>query len=210
MDLIGIIDEAYRRLGRDPQTLKGGDLESARISIELILQQWSMWGLVSWASEPISLTVTSETATLPTGTIDVLPFLHWRSGDSDIPLQFLQQFDWMNRTTPQDTGTPSHYTVDKRAQTMVVRFWPAPTVDLPSTIIGWRLRSLNPQSDLTIPGDFPTRWAAPMIAELANDLYGKQPAEMRNQAILADVSMYLLAQRKAIFADNSEMGSWYF
>lgn len=210
MDLVEIIEEAYRRIGRDPKLLVGGDLESARISVDLVLTQWSVWGLVSWGSAPFTVTVTGASAEMPAGTIDIIPPINRRDGDLDLPLLRMPFWEWAERPTPDDTGTPTHYTVDRRAALILLRFWPAPTVDRPAAVSGWRLRQLGAASDLTVAGDIPSRWAEPLIAELASKLFRKLPPGDRAASVLQDISIDLLEQRKTLFSDNSDMGSWYY
>ncbi len=67
-----IIDEALERIGGNPQT--GNEQKSARRSLNLICKDWINRGILLWAVEEKSQTLTDGTSsyTLDTDTIDIL------------------------------------------------------------------------------------------------------------------------------------------
>ena len=124
-----IIEDAYARIGGEPQT--GKEASVGRRALNLLLQEWSNRNIQLWTVTESTQTLTANTAsyTLNTHTVDITEAVIQKTNSdstvTDFELERISRDDYLKIPNKTDTGRPSQYFLDKQL-TPVVYLYPTP------------------------------------------------------------------------------------
>jgi hypothetical protein len=184
--LADILDEAYERLGLDPQALTLRHIISARRSMNLMLKDWFNRGVHQWAMDlqQVPVTVGLNNFTTPTGTIDIFGMVLRRQG-VDTEMHPIGREDYLILHNKAQQGRPDRYFVDRQIPTPVVNFWMAGenTTDI---ILYYRFLQLQDVggavNSLNIPDRFYEAFCAGLAAKLARKWAPELLMDLRAEA----------------------------
>ena len=132
LDVGEYIEEAFERCGLELRT--GYDLQSARLSLNLMLAEWANRGLNQWTVAQKTIDMVKDTTeytidtTNATATIDVLDvFIRETITNqvTDVPLSRLSRAEYAHISTKSTTGKPNQFFINKKLSPTVT-VWPAP------------------------------------------------------------------------------------
>ena len=124
-----IIEEAFSRIGGEPQT--GKEAQQGRTSLNLLLQEWLNRSVQLWTITESTQSLTSGTAnyTLNTHTVDieeaVIQVTNSDSSVTDFQLERISRDDYLKIPNKSDQSRPSQYFLDKQL-TPVIYLYPTP------------------------------------------------------------------------------------
>ena len=124
-----IIEDAYARIGGEPQT--GKEASVGRRALNLLLQEWSNRNIQLWTVTESTQTLTANTAsyTLNTHTVDITEAVIQKTNSdstvTDFELERISRDDYLRIPNKSDTGRPSQYFLDKQL-TPKVFLYPTP------------------------------------------------------------------------------------
>jgi len=124
-----IIEDAYARIGGEPQT--GKESSVGRRQLNLLLQEWSNRNVQLWTVTESTQTLTANTAsyTLNSHTVDITEAVIQKTNSdstvTDFELERISRDDYLKIPNKADTGRPSQYFLDKQL-TPVVYLYPTP------------------------------------------------------------------------------------
>ena len=124
-----IIEDAYARIGGEPQT--GKEASVGRRQLNLLLQEWSNRNVQLWTVTESTQTLTANTAsyTLNSHTVDITEAVIQKTNSdstvTDFELERISRDDYLKIPNKTDTGRPSQYFLDKQL-TPVVYLYPTP------------------------------------------------------------------------------------
>ena len=124
-----IIEDAYARIGGEPQT--GKEASVGRRALNLLLQEWSNRNIQLWTVTESTQTLTANTTsyTLNTHTVDITEAVIQKTNSdstvTDFELERISRDDYLRIPNKSDTGRPSQYFLDKQL-TPKVFLYPTP------------------------------------------------------------------------------------
>ena len=124
-----IIEDAYARIGGEPQT--GKEASVGRRQLNLLLQEWSNRNIQLWTVTESTQTLTANTAsyTLNSHTVDITEAVIQKTNSdstvTDFELERISRDDYLKIPNKADTGRPSQYFLDKQV-TPKVFLYPTP------------------------------------------------------------------------------------
>ena len=172
-----IIEEAFSRIGGEPQT--GKEAQQGRRSLNLLLQEWLNRSVQLWTVTTSSQSLTANTSsyTLNSHTVDIEEaVIRKTNSDStftDFELERISRDDYLNIPNKSDTGRPSQYFLDKQL-TPVVFLYPTPD-DSTDVFRFNERRRIEDNTDSTENVDIPDRFLPCAISGLAYYLALKRP-----------------------------------
>ena len=113
-----IIEDAYARIGGEPQT--GKEASVGRRQLNLLLQEWSNRNIQLWTVTESTQTLTANTAsyTLNSHTVDITEAVIQKTNSdstvTDFELERISRDDYLKIPNKADTGRPSQYFLDKQ------------------------------------------------------------------------------------------------
>ena len=125
-----IIEEAFSRIGGEPQT--GKEASQGRRSLNLMLQDWTNRNVQLWtvSSESQALVANTTSYTLTSSIIDiedaVIQVTNSDSSTTDMELERISRDDYLKIPNKNDTGRPSQFFLDKQL-TPVLFLYPTPS-----------------------------------------------------------------------------------
>jgi hypothetical protein len=168
LDAGQIITEAWERCQMLPEALKGWQLRSARVSLNLMFLEWATRGINLWAVEKVGPTaLTAGVATIATGagTIDLLEATVTRSGQ-ELMLTPMGRDDYVGIPNKATTGRPAQYWVEKILPAPVIHLYPTPE-NSTDTFTYYRLRQLQDISTYAQNADAPALFLEAICSGLA-------------------------------------------
>ena len=168
-DVEEITTEAFERCGIDAQTRTGGQVVSARRSLNMLFSEFANRGINYWAVTQNTLSLVSGTASyaLPSGTIDIIDAVR-RDGTTDQTINRVTISEYNQIPNKTTSGKPSQYMVDKQ-YTPVVYFWNVPDNSTYSMVY-WAVNQLDDITASNQDTDVPYRWSDCISAGLAAKL----------------------------------------
>lgn len=126
-----ILDEAFERAGVDPGTISQRHINSARMSVNLMLQEWAVRdGDMLFRLLQDTETVPAATASFTpvTGTFDIVDMVaNYNSAGVDMPMTRMSREDYLNLADKDEQGQPKNYYVDQSTlNAPTVYIWPVP------------------------------------------------------------------------------------
>ena len=168
-DVEEITTEAFERCGIDAQTRTGGQVVSARRSLNMLFSEFANRGINYWAVTQNTLSLVSGTASyaLPSGTIDIIDAVI-RDGTTDQTINRVTISEYNQIPNKTTSGKPSQFMVDKQ-YTPVVYFWNVPDNSTYSMVY-WAVNQLDDVTASNQDTDVPYRWSDCISAGLAAKL----------------------------------------
>ena len=125
LDIDEVIQEATEMIGGE-QTL-GHEAQSARRSINLMLNDWQNRGVLLWSTYTTLVTVSTSVTTydLSSSTTDALQ-INLRRDSTDIELQRLSFEEYLNVPNKSQKGKPTQYTIKRNLANPTVHVYPVP------------------------------------------------------------------------------------
>lgn len=143
-DIPNIIIEAFDNIGIRGAALTRSKLQSARRSLNLELQEWSIKGLNLWAIEleTIPLVVSTATYNLDTTTISILD-AYITSSSTDRILTPLSRSDYAAIANKTQEGAPTSFWFNRASPVPTVTFWLVPDASSTYTFNYYRMRRIE-------------------------------------------------------------------
>lgn len=200
-DILDMCQEACERAGVD--FTSGNSLRSARMSLDLMSQEWANEGLNLWTvdCQTINLAPGVPLYPLPVDTIDVIhPFI--RVNGNDLNLSRVDITGYASISNKMQEGKPALVYIDRQSQpTLTV--WPVPAKNSSYQLVYYRMRRMQDSGSPTNSMDIPSRFAPAMIAGLAYRMAQKS----RDQVVMQRLPMlkadYDEAFNKAKYEDRT-------
>ena len=174
LDIDEVIQEATEMIGGE-QTL-GHEPQSARRSINLMLNDWQNRGILLWKTYTTAVTVsTSVTAyDLSSSTTDALQ-INLRRDSTDIQLQRLSFEEYLNVPNKTQTGRPTQYTVKRDLANPTIHLYPIPdnTTDILQIEAIRQVEDVNKSAEQN--ADAPVRFLPALTCGLSYYLSMKRP-----------------------------------
>ena len=125
LDIDEVIQEATEMIGGE-QTL-GHEAQSARRSINLMLNDWQNRGVLLWSTYTTLVTVSTSVTTydLSSSTTDALQ-INLRRDSTDIELQRLAFEEYLHVPNKSQKGKPTQYTIKRNLANPTVHVYPVP------------------------------------------------------------------------------------
>ena len=125
LDIDEVIQEATEMIGGE-QTL-GHEPQSARRSINLMLNDWQNRGVLLWKIYTTAVTVSTSVTSydLSSSTTDALQ-VNLRRDSTDIELQRISFEEYLNVPNKSQTGRPTQYTVKRNIDNPTIFVYPVP------------------------------------------------------------------------------------
>lgn len=185
-----IIDEAYARCGRIEGAISGKELISARISLNLLFQDWFNRGVNLWLVDQQTLALTSgiQDYDLDADTSDIFRDAVLRDvNNNDRVITRIQRDEWLAQPNKSSTGDPISWWLERGTENPVIHFWPVPD-DSTHTFVYNRIRYMQDANDAKETPDLPRRFLPAIVAGLAYQVAMKTPtiAIDRRQELRAD------------------------
>jgi len=207
LDIDEVIQEATEMIGGE-QTL-GHEPQSARRSINLMLNDWQNRGVLLWTTYTTLVTVSTSVTTydLSSSTTDALQ-INIRRDATDIELQRLSFEEYLNTPNKTQKGKPTQYTVKRDLSNPVVHLYPIPenTTDI-LVIEGIRqIQDVNKSADQN--ADAPVRFLPALTCGLAYYLSLKRDKVPMDRIALLKANYE--EKLKNAMEEDKERASLYF
>lgn len=182
LDILDVIEEAYERCSVEKQKLTADHLQSARRSLNLLLQSWANVNERPWAVDKLDFTVSAGNAdeALPSDTIDILEATCKRD-DHEIPMTRISRSDYHALPDKTIQGRPDRFWLHKDRERAVMYLYQTPE-NSTDEIHYWRIRELQTVTSYADNPDVLGRWLDALCAGLALRLYGKLPKDLFDAA----------------------------
>lgn len=178
MEVDAVIEEAFERIGVVQPN--GGDLRSARRSLNLLLQDLVNRGELLWATESHNITLTAGVSHVPlqADTLSISDMTIRRQGttDSELTVQPLGISEYRQLPNKAQTGRPLVYVLNRERDAPTLTIWPVP--DDEYDVVIERRRRIQDVGSYTNNLDLPMRFLPAIIAGLAYALADKRPGSV--------------------------------
>ena len=186
LDTAEVIQEAYERIGADPET--GYDLKTARRSLNLLLTKWSNQGVHLFSLDFTTVNMTSGTDYILLAANKYLDVLDGSIRDNedatkpnDIPMERISLDDYMAIPDKWTAGKPVQFALERNSQynnsgvdSHKMYLWPVPNKTY-YQYVGWTMRYAH---DITTTysqnPDIPKRYLPALVSGLAVELAVKK------------------------------------
>jgi len=167
-DIAEFVDESFERCGIDPATLTARHTRSARRSLNLMFADWANEGVLLFAVDEQTQTLTSALVSysVPTGTLAILEGVLRRDG-IDTPVHRISREMYHLIPNKTNGGLPTQLYLDRKAGTYYL--WNAPD-NSTDVLRYWRLRRIQDVTAAAETADVPYRWFEALAAGLAEKL----------------------------------------
>lgn len=193
LDLTELCEEAYSRCGYEMRS--GWDLKTARISLNLMFQEWASRGLNMFTFEQGTINLVQGQATydLPTDTVDLLEqVIRTGAGNpatqADLTISRISVSTYATIPNKTTQGRPIQVWIERRVEGPRFTVWPVPnqgTLLDPYYIFAyWRMRRIQDAGDGANTMDVPFRFVPCMVAGLAYYLALKVPGGLERLQVL--------------------------
>ena len=130
------------------------------------------------------------------------------SNDDDTPMHRIGRADYLAIPNKSAQGRPDRFFIDRTTATPKFFVWATSNLAT-DKVIYWRVRR---QHDITAGGesvDTPRRWVPALTAALAYDLWGKLPADQRDQSRAGDLRARVASTFDAAKAEDRDRSSTF-
>ena len=186
-----IVDEAYERIGF--QGVSGFQLKSARISLNILFQEWANRGLHYWEVRNNSITLVdgqatytmfrstadgTSDATAVYGVDDILEVSYRNSSNVDTPLTKINRSAYQALSNKTSEGQPTQYFVQRFIDKVTITLYLTPgSTEAGNTLNYYYTKRIEDAGAYTNDADVPYRFVPCMIAGLAYSLSIKYAPE---------------------------------
>ena len=176
-----IVDEAYERIGF--QGVTGFQLKSARLSLNLLFQEWANRGLHYWEVKNNSITLVdgqatytmyrstsdgTSDATAVYGVDDILEVSYRNSSSIDVPLTKINRSAYQALSNKTSKGQPTQYFVQRFIDKITITLYLTPGSSEAGNYINYYYtKRIDDAGDYTNDADVPYRFVPCMIAGLS-------------------------------------------
>jgi hypothetical protein len=191
LDVVNVIEKAYRRCRVMPAKITAEMLQEARRTLFLRLSSLTNKGLQLWTLDEETQTLVAATAAyeLATGTVDVMQ-VNYYYDSVETPMARIAQDAYTSLPDKTTSGRPSMYWLDRQRDVPVLRLYPVPDATYATgTLKIWRKRHIMDIGDFTNTVDMPQRWHEAGIWDLA--------AALAVETMDVDPSLAQLAKARA-------------
>lgn len=171
LDSPSIIVEAFDRIGIRASSLTRSKIQSARRSLNLELQEWSIKGLNLWAIDKINIGLIDGVASydVETDTVNILDCYITVDENKDVLVNPISRSDYAAISNKSQKGRPTSLWFNRAAVEPNITFWPVP--DGSYVFTAYRIRRLQ---DINAKGgeapDIPYRFLDALCSGLAKRL----------------------------------------
>jgi len=166
LDIDEVIQEATEMIGGE-QTL-GHEPQSARRSINLMLNDWQNRGVLLWKIYTTAVTVSTSVTSydLSSSTTDALQ-VNLRRDSTDIELQRVSFEEYLNIPNKSQAGRPTQYTVKRDLANPTIHIYPVPdnTTDILKIEAIRQVEDINKSADQN--ADAPVRFLPALTCGLS-------------------------------------------
>lgn len=185
LELSEIFDDAADRCSYELRS--GYDFKIARRSLNLLLMEWSNFGINLWTIQQGEIPLITATGTydLPPDTIDLLDQVvrtGTGTGQIDINLSRISSSTYSTIPAKNVQARPVQVWINRQAQIPQINVWPLPNNDS-YTFVYWRLRRIQDAGNASNTQDIPFRFLPALIAGLAFHLSIKLPGVDPNRSM---------------------------
>lgn len=188
LDLTEICEEAYSRCNYEMRS--GWDLKTARISLNLMFQEWASRGLNMFTFEQGIIPLVPGVATydLPTDTVDLIEHVirtgaGTASTQADLTITRISVSTYATIPNKLQQARPIQIWIE-RLNTPRVTVWPVPDNSTPYQLVYWRLRRIQDAGTGVNTMDMPFRFIPAMVSGLAYYLAMKVPDGIQRLQVL--------------------------
>lgn len=171
-----IIDEAFRRIRISPADITGEHMLSARISLDLMFNNWWNDGVQQFIIERVVQDLSGDITDIsfipPTGTIDILDMIYRNQTGQDIEIKPISREDYLYINDKTVSGQPLCYFVDKTTIPPIIYLWPVQNITGTAVVYN-RLRQMQDVGAYTNTPDTTVTYKEAICAGLAARLAGK-------------------------------------
>jgi hypothetical protein len=176
-----IVDEAYERIGF--QGVTGFQLKSARLSLNLLFQEWANRGLHYWEVKNNSITLVdgqatytmyrstsdgTSDATAVYGVDDILEVSYRNSSSIDVPLTKINRSAYQALSNKTSEGQPTQYFVQRFIDKITITLYLTPGSSEAGNYINYYYtKRIDDAGDYTNDADVPYRFVPCMVAGLS-------------------------------------------
>ena len=176
-----IVDEAYERIGF--QGVTGFQLKSARLSLNLLFQEWANRGLHYWEVKNNSITLVdgqatytmyrstsdgTSDATAVYGVDDILEVSYRNSSSIDVPLTKINRSAYQALSNKTSKGQPTQYFVQRFIDKITITLYLTPGSSEAGNYINYYYtKRIDDAGDYTNDADVPYRFVPCMVAGLS-------------------------------------------
>ena len=166
LDIDEVIQEATEMIGGE-QTL-GHEPQSARRSLNLMLNDWQNRGVLLWKIYTTAVTVSTSVTSydLSSSTTDALQ-VNLRRDSTDIELQRVSFEEYLNIPNKSQAGRPTQYTVKRDLANPTIHIYPVPdnTTDILKIEAIRQVEDINKSADQN--ADAPVRFLPALTCGLS-------------------------------------------
>lgn len=187
-DLAEMFDDAFERIGLNPETLDASKIQSATRSANFLFKEWEAKGVHSWAIESVkrTLSVGEIVLDIPTEAVSIMGVSLIRD-DVSTPMQALGMGDYRELVDKTMTGRPDRYYANRLAYRPELWIWPMPENDTDQLDI-WYFRQQQDAGNMTNTLDMPSYYQEAFASGLAAKLAEKfAPARLSEKVQLANM-----------------------
>lgn len=202
-NLAKAVDEAFERIGKDPQKILFEHVESARRSINYLLAEWATFGVTHWKIETVELPLVAnqQDYTIPTDTMDILSGVIRYVG-VDTWVNPVSDNDWLGIPDKTVTGRTDRYNVQRLLSGITLKVWPIPDLNEYTFVYNRMVKYQDAGTAQNTP-DIPYYFQNAFVDGLAAKLARKYAVDRLDEAIkIATVSFFA---SMSVDADNSDL-----
>ncbi len=176
-EIAELCDEAFERVGIDPETLTARHIRSARRSLNLLLSDWATKGCKLWTVDTQTVPMVQGTATYncPGETIALLE-VTLRSNGIDTIITPMARDEYMYTPDKTSQGFPSRYYFDRQRTVPTVTLWQVPN-NSTDTLRFTRFRRLQDVGAASNQPEIPYLWQEALTAGWAAKIAEKYNPE---------------------------------
>jgi len=193
-----ILDEAAERAGMDPADLNQKHIASAKMSLNLMFNQWQALDgdpLYRIAQGTQAVTAGTNTYALPVGAYDILDMMiDVDNMSSDQPLRRISRQEWLNISDKTQDGDPTVYYVDQSTlNAPMIYLWPVPEAAL--TLTYDYMRYIETLGAISETLDIHRPWLEAVVTGLAQRLAEKYNLDRVGLLETRAKEAYMIARR---------------
>ena len=173
LDIDEIIQDAFEHLGGPANT--GQDSRTARLSLNLLLTDWSNRGILLWKTAFTNQTMTQGTASysLQEDVVAVTEAII-RRDNQDIEMDRISMEEYLKIPDKTTTGRPIQFATHRQRDNVDIYVWPTPE-NSTDIVRMWTVNRTNDFNNSSDNADVPYRFLPCLVSGLAYYLSLKRP-----------------------------------
>lgn len=154
--------------------------EGARLTLNLMLKDWSIKGPHLWKKTEASVTMTNATASYDLSSINALRVLDVRYRDTssrDLPMEALERTEYFDLPDKASAGIPTTWYFDPQRTTPTLYVWPVKATITTETLRLTHQKKFDDIDSLDDDIDVPQEWLLTVGYNLASLLLDDYPVD---------------------------------